>query len=42
MNTFGSGEDESVWDTAKKWASAAGNSLAAAEGEVWKRINKEQ
>jgi hypothetical protein len=30
----------SVWDTAKKWASSAGESLAAAEQEVWKRINK--
>ncbi|RDA94351.1 hypothetical protein CP533_3787 [Ophiocordyceps camponoti-saundersi (nom. inval.)] len=29
-----------VWDTARKWASAAGESLAAAESEVWKRINK--
>ncbi|KAH7329359.1 hypothetical protein B0I35DRAFT_420031 [Stachybotrys elegans] len=32
---------EGVWDTARKWATAAGESLAAAEGEVWKRINKE-
>lgn len=37
----GAGDDESVWDTAKKWANAAGNSLAAAENEVWKRINKD-
>ncbi|RCI15081.1 hypothetical protein L249_6654 [Ophiocordyceps polyrhachis-furcata BCC 54312] len=29
-----------MWDTARKWASAAGESLAAAESEVWKRINK--
>lgn len=35
------GDEEGVWDTAKKWASAAGNSLAAAEEEVWKRINKD-
>ncbi|PHH78108.1 hypothetical protein CDD82_3204 [Ophiocordyceps australis] len=30
-----------VWDTARKWASAAGQSLAAAEDQVWKRINKD-
>lgn len=35
------GDDESVWNTAKKWATAAGNSLAAAENEVWRRINKD-
>ncbi|KAH6606831.1 hypothetical protein Trco_005984 [Trichoderma cornu-damae] len=34
-------EEESMWDTAKKWAAAAGDSLAAAEHEVWKRINKD-
>ncbi|KAL7950873.1 hypothetical protein V8C42DRAFT_307798 [Trichoderma barbatum] len=34
-------EDESIWNTAKKWAAAAGDSLAAAEQEVWKRINKD-
>ena len=34
-------QDESVWGTAKKWASAAGDSLAKAENEVWKRINKD-
>ncbi|OLN93961.1 hypothetical protein CCHL11_03469 [Colletotrichum chlorophyti] len=33
--------DEGVWDTAKKWAQAAGGSLAAAEKEVWRRINKD-
>lgn len=33
--------EEGVWDTAKKWAQATGQKLAAAEGEVWKRINKE-
>lgn len=37
----GDSEDGGVWDTAKKWASAAGDSLAAAENEVWKRINKD-
>ncbi|KAG6294986.1 hypothetical protein E4U09_002407 [Claviceps aff. purpurea] len=31
----------SVWDTAKKWAASAGESLAAAENEVWKRINRD-
>ncbi|GAO13137.1 uncharacterized protein UV8b_03533 [Ustilaginoidea virens] len=30
-----------VWDTAKKWAASAGESLAAAESKVWKRINKD-
>lgn len=35
------GQDDSVWGTAKKWASAAGDSLAKAENEVWKRINKD-
>ncbi|KAG6007557.1 hypothetical protein E4U54_008818 [Claviceps lovelessii] len=30
-----------VWDTAKKWAASAGESLVAAENEVWKRINKD-
>lgn len=34
-------QDESVWGTAKKWAYAAGDSLAKAENEVWKKINKE-
>lgn len=34
-------QDESVWGTAKKWAAAAGESLANAESEVWKRINKD-
>ncbi|KAK2742018.1 hypothetical protein CKAH01_01445 [Colletotrichum kahawae] len=33
--------DDGVWDTAKKWAAAAGGSLAAAEQEVWRRINKD-
>ncbi|KJZ72931.1 hypothetical protein HIM_07694 [Hirsutella minnesotensis 3608] len=40
-NWSSSGEEQGgVWDTARKWAQAAGESLAAAEGEVWKRINK--
>lgn len=33
-------DDDSVWGTAKKWASAAGNTLAEAESEVWKRFTK--
>jgi len=35
------GEDDGVWDQAKKWATGVGDSLAAAESEVWKRINKQ-
>ncbi|KAH8205727.1 hypothetical protein TruAng_000003 [Truncatella angustata] len=34
-------EDDGVWNSAKKWAQATGEKLAAAETEVWKRINKE-
>jgi hypothetical protein len=34
-------QGQNVWDSAKKWASATGEKLAAAENEVWKRINKE-
>ncbi|KAI2639779.1 hypothetical protein GGS26DRAFT_541619 [Hypomontagnella submonticulosa] len=30
-----------VWGTAKKWAQQTGEKLAAAENEVWKKINKE-
>jgi hypothetical protein len=33
--------EEGVWDQAKKWATGVGGSLAAAESEVWKRINKQ-
>lgn len=36
-----SSEEEGMWDTAKKWAGVAGEKLAAAESEVWKRLNKE-
>lgn len=36
-----SGSEEGIWDAAKKWANAAGESIAAAESEVWKRINKD-
>ncbi|KAK7940903.1 uncharacterized protein PG986_013290 [Apiospora aurea] len=34
-------EEEGVWGAAKKWAAGAGEKLAAAESEVWKRINKD-
>lgn len=30
-----------VWNAVKGWATAAGNTLAETEKEVWKRINKE-
>ena len=33
-------DDESVWGMAKKWATTAGNNLAEAENEVWKRFMK--
>lgn len=40
---LGGGDGEgSIWNTAKKWASAAGDKLAEAEGEVWKAVNKDQ
>ncbi|KAI1393642.1 uncharacterized protein F4822DRAFT_385341 [Hypoxylon trugodes] len=35
------GESGGVWDAAKKWAQQTGEKLAAAENEVWKKINKE-
>jgi hypothetical protein len=31
---------EKAWDAAKKWATAAGETLVAAENEIWKRVNK--
>ncbi|KAI5465486.1 hypothetical protein BGZ63DRAFT_399947 [Mariannaea sp. PMI_226] len=34
-------DDEGVWSAAKKLAAAAGDGLAAAENEVWRRINKD-
>ncbi|PHH72888.1 hypothetical protein CDD80_4195 [Ophiocordyceps camponoti-rufipedis] len=40
LHAEGDAEAPGVWDTARRWASAAGESLAAAESEVWKRINK--
>ncbi|OTB20633.1 hypothetical protein K445DRAFT_313117 [Daldinia sp. EC12] len=30
-----------VWEVAKKWAHQTGEKIAAAENEVWKKINKE-
>ncbi|KAH7170234.1 hypothetical protein EDB81DRAFT_876276 [Dactylonectria macrodidyma] len=41
MSLSADDDDEGVWSAAKKWASAAGEGLAAAEQEVWKRINKD-
>lgn len=41
LSLMGDEDGDGVWQAAKKWASAAGDSLAAAEHEVWKRINKE-
>lgn len=32
--------EEGAWNAAKKWAQATGEKLAAAETEVWRRINK--
>ncbi|KAH9906164.1 hypothetical protein F4778DRAFT_724848 [Xylariomycetidae sp. FL2044] len=32
---------ETAWGAAKKWAQQTGEKLAAAESEVWKKINKE-
>ncbi|KAI1417510.1 hypothetical protein F5Y13DRAFT_151168 [Hypoxylon sp. FL1857] len=34
-------ESGGVWEAAKKWAQQTGEKLAAAENEVWKKINKE-
>jgi hypothetical protein len=31
-------DDAGLWDHAKRWAKGAGESLAAAESEVWKKI----
>lgn len=44
MATAGRGDstddDDSIWGTAKKWAQTAGKNLAAAEQEVWRKINE--
>ncbi len=42
LQSAGGEAEGSIWNTAKKWASAAGDTLAAAEGEVWKAVNKDQ
>jgi hypothetical protein len=34
----GSEDDAGVWNQAKRWVSAAGESLASVEDEVWKRF----
>ncbi|KAI1337941.1 hypothetical protein F5Y15DRAFT_388380 [Xylariaceae sp. FL0016] len=34
-------DTEGVWGAAKKWAQQTGEKLAAAENEVWKKINKD-
>ncbi|KAI1653187.1 hypothetical protein F4813DRAFT_375746 [Daldinia decipiens] len=35
------GTESGVWEAAKKWAHQTGEKIAAAETEVWKKINKE-
>lgn len=35
-------EEESIWETAKKWATTAGGKLAETEAEIWKRVNGEK
>ena len=37
--TMNDGPEESIWDTAKSWASSVGQKLAETEAEIWKRIN---
>lgn len=32
---------DSIWSSARKWASQAGEKLSEAEAEVWKKINKQ-
>lgn len=32
---------ENIWNTAKQWASTAGNRISETEAEIWRRINKE-
>ncbi|OBT40752.1 hypothetical protein VE00_09267 [Pseudogymnoascus sp. WSF 3629] len=36
------GGEESIWETAKKWATTAGGKLAETEAEIWKRVNGEK
>jgi len=35
-------DPESVWNTAKAWASTAGKKISEVESEVWKRVNGEK
>lgn len=34
-------DTESIWNTAKQWASTAGKKISETEEEVWRRINKQ-
>jgi hypothetical protein len=34
--------EESIWETAKKWAYSAGEKMAETEAEIWKRVNGEK
>lgn len=34
--------EESIWDTAKKWAYTAGQKMAETEAEIWKKVNGEK
>jgi hypothetical protein len=34
-------DTETVWNTAKRWATQAGDRISEAEAEVWRRITKE-
>ncbi|KAJ9657557.1 hypothetical protein H2198_004203 [Neophaeococcomyces mojaviensis] len=35
----GDGEEDSVWDTAARWAKAAGKRLSESEQQIWKMVN---
>jgi hypothetical protein len=39
-SSLGGDGDDGVWNSAKKWAKAAGDTLSTAEEKVWQRINK--
>ncbi|ROT38551.1 hypothetical protein SODALDRAFT_333150 [Sodiomyces alkalinus F11] len=39
QGSFMDEDDDGVWDTAKRWARTAGKNLAAAESEVWRKLN---
>jgi hypothetical protein len=34
-------DEDSIWETAKKWANSAGEKMAETEAQIWKRINGE-